>query len=502
MDAVQLQSEKVRTLKREHAPQVEVTAAIEELKRLKALSEAKTPSEVKTSSEVKANPPVTEKPKAESSSRAPGGANVDAAAEKIRVLKSKHASQVAVSQAVAEYKVLKSNGSLDPVAIAEERVRLLKSANASLDDVVAAIDEYKKASQNRAIPEVSKSATPAQTPGESKSASKAAKGSAAPASKPEASLESLSQKVKTLKATGAPQEQVAAAVAEFTAFKNEQSVDPKVVGEAKVRALKEARAPQGVVQSAVDELKSLKGNTENSESAKVAKSKSSTEQQAGKLTSEKKEASSGSTQIWESESFDDFQARMGLRTSDHKKSLVSATGLSPPLTTTSSEDSMTPASHNFQEKSDQAERRILELSALCDKFKSSPDVAELQRLRAENTALMSRNATLRKAGKSGAPSASSEKPNNDQKTVSKPAESKPSGARDDKFSAWQKNLPAKCSKLSPKPDGVGWPGQYWIDEAIKHILAAENPTALDGIMDPETGIGRAAHFILKQVGRW
>jgi hypothetical protein len=500
--AVQLQSEKVRTLKAAHAPQVEVSAAIEELKRLKAQNEdAKT---VLTNSvETKAVP--------QTQAQRAVAITLEDAEEKIRALKLAHASQTVVSQAVAEFKVLTASRSLDPVAVAAERIRVLKSAHAEPSLVLAAIDDYKKLSATRVVslPEVPVlSTTPAPSGG-----SKALHHTILAHSSP--SVEALVERVNTLKATGASQEQVAAAVAELSAFKNQKSVDPKVVAEAKIRVLKEARAPQEVVQRAVDEFKSLNNPTEKHDLVHIAKGKSKPsanatpslvkvpqEKPGPAANTEKSESkevkiSSGTVCVWESENFGDFQARMAVRLSDNK-SMVSATGLSPPLTGDTMETKVPANLRAFQERSEIAEKRISELSTLCDNhFKSSADSAELQRLRTESANLMTHNASLRKRLQDnlGGVAISSGK---DKKAVQKTVAPSPvvSGGHDEAFSMWQKTLSDKCAKLSS--DSAGWPGEYWIEEARKHILAGKRTDLVTITNDPTTGPGRAARFILKQ----
>jgi hypothetical protein len=214
-------ADRVRTLKAAKAPQAEVKAAVEAYV---ALTEA---------APKQAEPKAT----AVSVQQTP----VEVAAEKVRSLKAAKAPQAEVKAAVEAYIALTEGGSKGeskasvvavqqtPVEAAAEKVRQLKAAKAPQPEVKAAVEAYLALTQPAGAATQASAPTPAA---ESKSSE----------SKASSDLEVAAERVKSLKASKAPQAEVKAAV---EAYIVEEAKD-------KVQKLKAAKAPQAEVKAAVE----------------------------------------------------------------------------------------------------------------------------------------------------------------------------------------------------------------------------------------------------------
>lgn len=470
---VQAQADKVRALKAAHVPQVEVTAAIEELKRLKAKYEQQE----------------SKKPAAEQPAQ---NITLEAAAEKIRSLKDAHASQADVSQAIAVYNVLKETHSLDPVAVAAERIRVLKAALAPADLVVAAIQEHKKASEQPAVVTTPTLPTNASATNLPTSAAKPKSNTNTP------TVDSLAQKVVSLKASGAPQEQVATAVAELTSLKNHRSVDPQVVSEEKIKVLKAALAPVASVQRAIDEHKSLKKQPATNTSNDTATRKEEKVEKKEVAVEQKRSSTGGvvvaaGVSVFESENFEDFQARLAKRFCPHQRAFVDERGFSAPISNTAAASASDLG--GVLERSEHADKRIQELSVLCEKMKMNVNPANLQQLRTENAKAVALNASLRKSLQAQEGGGAAEKKEERKTTLlAPPASASSAASASPAFAAWQAKVKAASFPSSAE---VGWPGEFWLVEAKRLAAAAKGPSDLS--LDPLSGEGRALQFLCKQL---
>jgi hypothetical protein len=233
-------ADRVRTLKAAKAPQAEVKAAVEAYV---ALTEA---------APQQAEPRAT----AVSVQQTP----VEVAAERVRSLKAAKAPQAEVKAAVEAYIALTEGGSKGeskaavvavqqtPVEAAAEKVRQLKAAKAPQPEVKAAVEAYLALTQPAGAATEASAPTPAA---ESKSESRAS-----------SDLEVAAERVKSLKASKAPQAEVKAAV---EAYIVEEAKD-------KVQKLKAAKAPQAEVKAAVEAYIALTEPQSASSSSSAAES--------------------------------------------------------------------------------------------------------------------------------------------------------------------------------------------------------------------------------------
>lgn len=410
-------------------------------------------------------------------------------------------------------------------------------------------------------------------------------------------LESAADKVRSLKASGAGQDQVADAIAQYLTLKNTGGLDPVAVATQKVLTLKRSEAETKLVQAAIDAYKSISSKSGGAASTHAAPSSSSASASASLAAvasssttaatassttaatsrnasaepksaptksnkidtstkhATKSEAKTNTSQqtpdlhklaIFESENFDDFQARVAARPSAASQSYVSHTGISPPLafskSTSADANKSAPSkslsvsssvqSGNDQAKAKEADKRIEELTAIIDQhFKQSVDAAVLQKLRAENAALTSKNAALRKAaqdkgvdikvstsqpqqaakGSASATEKTQSKSVNQSKSTPQPRVQETEQTSSEKapaksaasqktlaFSNWQQKIAQQSSPFDVAKLGneVGWPGEYWIGEAVKIIAHSSSRDELP--QDTTSGVGRAIQFLLER----
>jgi pyruvate/2-oxoglutarate dehydrogenase complex dihydrolipoamide dehydrogenase (E3) component len=246
---VEAAATKVRAVKAAGASPDEVKKAVDAYLALRSVSG------LSASAEVKPTPPVAEV-------KVPSSSALEAAAAKVRALKSANAPEADVKAAVGAYRVQE----------AAERVRAVKAAGADAAEVKAAVDAYIALNNEVNAAQPSQASTPSV------------------ASDAPSTAEEAANRVRSLKASGAPQAEVQAAVDAFNAFK--PTTSPSVssapgsttpsahsalkAAADKVRALKSSGAAQAEVKAAVDAYVALseageaKATTETTSAPPVA----------------------------------------------------------------------------------------------------------------------------------------------------------------------------------------------------------------------------------------